>query len=71
MIAQHDVPSEELLAGRRALDGMGGVKLLNDWAWEERVGKWVLHCRLSPRVAENGPIPPQTDWHVLVDRAYP
>ncbi len=71
MTSQDKVPSEELLAGRRALEGMEGVMLLNDWTWDAHVNKWVLHCRLSPSVPHNSPIPAETDWYILVDEAYP
>lgn len=71
MTSQDKVPSAELLTGRRALEGMQGVMLLNDWTWDASANKWVLHCQLSPSVPDNSPIPARTNWYVLVDRAYP
>lgn len=50
---------------------MERVTLLRDWAWAAEVGRWILHSRLSPDIAPEGPIPATTDWHVLVDPAYP
>lgn len=70
-------PPENLLAARRALEGLEGFSLLEDWQWYEHAadgspeGRWVLRCRLSPGVDPAGPIPPLTDWYVLVDPAYP
>jgi len=64
-------PPQEILAGRRALEGMPGVTILSDWVWNEAVGKWVLSCRLSIDASPNSPIPPTTDWYVLADEAYP
>ncbi len=72
---EEDLPSEELLAGRRALQGLGSVALLEDYRWyelrDDGGGAWVLRCRLEPRVESKGPIPDSTDWYVLVDAAYP
>src|SRR5215211_719316 len=48
---EEDAPPDELLAGRRALEGLDGVALLEDYRWYELpddVGVWVLRCRLSP-----------------------
>ncbi len=71
---EEDAPPEELLAGRRAVEGLDGVALLEDYRWYELsddIGVWVLRCRLSPEVEAEGPIPATTDWYVLVDPAYP
>lgn len=65
------VPSSELLAARRALETLKGVILLDDWAWSEDAKKWTLHCRLSPDISVDGPIPASTAWYVLVDPSYP
>ncbi|MFQ5968800.1 MAG: ThiF family adenylyltransferase, partial [Acidimicrobiia bacterium] len=64
-------PTDTLLAGRRALEGMAGVVLLEDWVWDERSGHWVLHCLLSADVAPDGPVPATTEWYLLVSPAYP
>jgi len=71
MMISEGTPSQEILAGRRALEGMPEVTILNDWVWNDAVGKWVLSCRLSIDVNPKSPIPPATDWYVLVDGAYP
>lgn len=63
--------STELRNGRRALEELPTVKLLDDWSWNEQKKKWALHCRLSPDVKHGGPIPNSTDWYVLVDAQYP
>lgn len=71
---EEDAPSEELLAGRRALEGMPGVTLIEDYRWyaiSEDHGVWVLRCRLKPETQADGPIPASTDWYVLVDPSYP
>lgn len=71
MMVPERIPSQEILAARRALEGIPGVAILNDWVWNEAVGKWVLSCRLSIDVNPRSPIQPATDWYVLVDGTYP
>lgn len=62
--------SEELLAGRRALDGLPGVELLEDWQWLPAHGKWSLLVRLT--IAEASALVPQsTDWFFVVEPSYP
>jgi len=63
--------SSELRNGRRALEELPNVKILDDWLWNGQKKKWVLHCRLNPDVKTEGPIPNSTDWHILVDPQYP
>jgi len=63
--------SSELKNGRRALEELPNIKLLDDWLWDDQKKKWVLHCRLSPDVKQEGPIPNSTDWYILVDPQYP
>lgn len=64
-------PSEQLLIGRRALEGIAGVVLLEDWKWYEQADRWVLKSRLFPRVDPSGLIPVSSDWYVLVEARYP
>lgn len=71
---EEDAPPEDLLVGRRALEGLVGVTLLEDYRWYDLPnvgGAWVLRCRLSPKIECGGPIPAATDWYVLIDPAYP
>lgn len=63
--------SEELRAGRRALDGLPGVAILGDWAWDGRIAMWVLRCRLAPAIDPTLLVPAVTEWYILVDREYP
>jgi hypothetical protein len=65
------VPSTDLLAARRALEGLPSVTLLDDWEWNTEVGKWVLHCQISIGIKSNELIPESSDWYVLVDQNYP
>ena len=71
---EEDAPPEELLAGRRALEGMPGVTLIEDYHWypiSEDRGAWVLRCRLTPETKTDGQIPATSDWYVLVEPSYP
>ena len=63
--------TEELLAGRRALDGVPCAEIIADWAWYADVGRWVLHLRISADVASDGDIPQQTEWFVHCGGEYP
>lgn len=45
--------------------------MLEDFAWNQRRGKWVLHCAIEAQVAENGPVPVKTVWYILADDVYP
>ncbi len=61
----------ELRAGRRALEGMGGVERIGDESWHSAVRAWALHYRLTIDVPADSPIPAATEWYIVVDAAYP
>lgn len=63
--------SKELRAGRRALDGLPRVSILDDWTWDERSAMWVLRCRLTPAIVSTPFVPDVTDWYVVVGHDYP
>ncbi len=71
MIEGLEYPPENLLAARRALDGMKHVTLLDDWEWHEKSSSWILHCKLTLEESQNEFVPKSTNWHVLVDPTYP
>lgn len=71
MIPYPPAPPENLLIGRRTLEGVQGFHLLQDWTWYEKVQSWVLHCRLSVSVCMDGPISPVTDWYIATKVEYP
>lgn len=63
-------PSPEMLAGRRALDGLSGVELIEDWTWESAFGRWSLLLRLA--IAQGSErVPRSTDWYFVVESGYP
>ena len=64
-------PTDVLLAGRRALEGIAGVELIEDYVWYPEKKRWVLHLRLKPEVRPSGLIPKESDWYVLLEELYP
>ncbi len=68
---QGAAPTRELRAGRRALEGIEGVELAEDWRWDEDHERWVLHLRLRPGIEGSERVPACTDWYVLADPSYP
>lgn len=61
----------ELRAARRALEGVPGAELLEDWFWDEERGHWSLTLRLEPGLTPTAYVPASTDWRVLVEKIYP
>ena len=66
-----ETPSEALLAARRALEGVSGLDIRQDWSWYSQVQCWGLRCRLRPGIEGNEFIPAESDWYVLVEPSYP
>ena len=64
-------PSADLLAGRRVLDGIHGIELLRDLEWNQRVGRWVLHCQIATDVPTGSIVPAVSRWHIVIDPNYP
>ena len=64
--------TSSLRAGRRALEGLAEVEILEDFFWHGGSEKWVLHVALSPGdIAENEYVPAITEWFLLIDHSYP
>ena len=64
-------PTELLLAGRRALEDIDGVTVVEDWRWYEIVRRWALRCRLKAQTAPGGPILSESHWYLLAEQSYP
>ncbi len=71
MTKAQSAPSEDLRAGRRALDAVAGCEILEDLAWNERDGTWALRLRLTADVVIHPHVPSATVWIVRLDAAYP
>lgn len=62
----------ELRAGRRALEGMNGVEILEDSVWDSQAAEWLLRVRLIPEdLGANEYVPAVTDWFVSLSPLYP
>ncbi len=57
--------------GRRALDGLADVELIEDWQWMPDFGWWTLLLRLTVDNRGSDLIPESTEWHFLVEPEYP
>ena len=64
-------PTEEIRAGRRALDGIPEVEILDDWLWFEKEKVWGLHIALRPKLTPTEFIPALTPWYLVVTDRYP
>jgi hypothetical protein len=64
-------PSEMLLLGRRGLEGIRGVQILDDWWWFEEIKSWALHICISVQNSSHATIPAATDWYLVCDDRYP
>jgi molybdopterin/thiamine biosynthesis adenylyltransferase len=64
-------PSTRLRQGRRDLEGILGVELLEDLTWNEEVGKWTIRVRLTREGPESRHVPRETDWYILLADDYP
>lgn len=71
MTSEHKEPPEELLAARRALDGIKGVVLLQDWQWYDSENEWVLHCQFTPDMLPTEHLPATTEWYITSTSQYP
>lgn len=63
--------TDYLRCGRRALVGLDGVDILQDWQWAPDSERFSLKVRLSPKVEEGGTIPPSSEWFITASHAYP
>jgi hypothetical protein len=61
----------DLRRSRRALEGVPGVLLLEDWRWNDNARRWVLHCQLAPTGISAGSPLHSTTWYVLAEPLYP
>lgn len=69
MAAAADVP-DALLRARRALDGFGEIRIVQDWHLD--VEGWLLRVDLTPGdLGSVFPIPTTTPWYVVAQPRYP
>ena len=61
----------DLAAGRRALEGLPGYRLVDDFKWIQDAGCWILHCAIEADLEDECPIPRETYWYIWVQESYP
>lgn len=64
------IPSLELKAARRSLEGISGCRVLGGWCWYPRLNRWVLRCQLTISCPSLY-VPETTEWHVSVSPSHP
>lgn len=64
-------PSSDLLTGRRAIEQLKEVSLIEDLCWNENANTWLLQCSIAAPVEPGGFVPALTRWYVHIDDAYP
>lgn len=69
MKMQTQIP-EPLRRGRRALDSLLGVTLIEDWA-QAQSGQWALEISLDIGAKASKDIPSETRWYVVSSSSYP
>jgi molybdopterin/thiamine biosynthesis adenylyltransferase len=65
------IPSESLLKGRRAIEFIEGVNLIDDLQWNESNNKWILHYSVFLDEINDTILPKKTEWYILIDDEYP
>ena len=61
----------QLAVGRRALEGLSGYRLVDDFSWNEDEDCWILHCAIEADVKCERLVPRETFWYIFVQDSYP
>lgn len=64
-------PTPELRQGRRFVESVPGVKLLEDLTWFDDARVWGILCRLTINAVDPDVISAETDWWVTVEESFP
>ena len=64
-------PTEQILEGRRPLEDIRGVELLQDATWDDDQKFWFLELEIETDVEGSAEVPPKTRWCVRVAPSYP
>ena len=65
------VPSEEILAGRRALEGVKNVSILEDVRWFSSISNWVVNIQICIETHDADLVPACTEWFLAIPQSYP
>lgn len=63
--------TDELRIGRRALEGLGGLRMLGDFEWNTEAAVWALRAEIEIDESPSPFISDTTEWYVVVEREYP
>ena len=69
--AEMPEPTEQILEGRRPLEDIRGVELLQDATWDDDQKFWFLELEIETDVEGSAEVPPKTRWCVRVAPSYP
>ncbi|MCS6105072.1 ThiF family adenylyltransferase [Clostridium botulinum] len=64
-------PSNEILIGRRDLDDIKGLTLIEDVIWNDNIKKWILKLQFDLDDIPNSSELKKTVWYVHIDDNYP
>lgn len=64
-------PTPEMRQGRRFIESLPAVTLLQDLTWFDDARVWGMLCRLTIGPVSHDIVPPVTDWWVTVEDTYP
>ena len=63
-------PSERILIGRRRLEEVAGLSILDDLQWDQGSKCFFIHISID--IESYSPlVPPRTEWYVTIDSNYP
>jgi len=54
-----------------SLNGLQGIKLLEEWQWYEKKKRWVNRCRITIDSPNKDLIPNETYWYIWLEATYP
>ncbi|WP_414732282.1 ThiF family adenylyltransferase [Acetobacterium carbinolicum] len=63
--------THELKVGRRALDALESVSIINDWQWDNSVEKWHLELTIRIECETETYVPNLSLWYIVADDSYP
>lgn len=63
-------PPSQLLNGRRAIENIKEVELIEDFRWNPLLKKWVLFCSINQEESSMH-IKEKMNWYILADEDYP
>jgi molybdopterin/thiamine biosynthesis adenylyltransferase len=69
-VLQLEIPAD-LREGRRALEDLAGLKILEDWRFDSEAERWYLKVSLQADGVLGSSIPVETHWYAVAEARYP